>query len=257
MDGLRNIAKFFLSFGSEGLLTTVSAIVTNGAQLTTTSVYTNIMALATDIGLALLVVFFLVEFAEETTHDNFTIEHFIRLSIKFVIGKEIMDNLSSFISGCLAITASLTQDIGSESAHAYSEVAEAIDNGGLLELIGLIVMLSIVFLISLGIRGFIFAICYTRTFEIAIRGMFMPIAISDIFSGGLNSSGFRYLKKFFACTLQGALIIAVVSMSNSLTSVSMSSDSYMIVAVLNQLVIGATTAAVIMKTQQWASDIIG
>lgn len=54
-------------------------------------------------------------------------------------------------------------------------------------------------------------IAFTRCLELLVRAAIAPMAITDIYSQGTHGNGFRFIKKFFAIALQGAIIILLVT----------------------------------------------
>lgn len=53
-------------------------------------------------------------------------------------------------------------------------------------------------------------IVYAIAIEIAVRYLFTPIAIADLYSDKMRSSGVNWLKKLLASSLQGAIVFAIV-----------------------------------------------
>ena len=60
-------------------------------------------------------------------------------------------------------------------------------------------------LMNLGVS----VIVYSRIIEIYLRAVYMPVALADVFHGGLQSGGWRALRSFLAVSLQGATILVI------------------------------------------------
>jgi hypothetical protein len=89
----------------------------------------------------------------------------------------------------------------------------------------------------------------------------------DIFSDGTRGNGFRYLKKFAAVALQGAIILAIVltmswlnekmilTASNIETITKL--DDIPFSLMFSSLTTSWVTVMLIQKSKDWAMDIIG
>lgn len=110
-----------------------------------------------------------------------------------------------------------------------SGVANTAQNIGTIIKSGPISILAVLtmgsFMIVLFIIFFLFAaimfiigciIAVTRTLEIAVRGIFLPIGISALANDGWNGSGGRYVKKLIALMLQGGVLILIATIYNFL-----------------------------------------
>ena len=102
----------------------------------------------------------------------------------------------------------------SEYGYNYEYLKETIQKYDLVDGFGTAVKLILPYiLVTLGNLAIMF-ICISRLLELVVRVIFAPIAVSDIFTNGENSSGFRYLKKIFAYGLQFVMVV-VISMAFS------------------------------------------
>jgi hypothetical protein len=97
----------------------------------------------------------------------------------------------------------------------------------------------------------------SRVIQMAVYMIFAPIATADMFHGGaLNSQGFRYLKKFFAICLQGAVIYGIIFATSALQASFLKSTN-LVSNPLFILIPGLIMVIMILKSQQFANDIIG
>lgn len=176
------------------------------------------------VAVMLLFIFFMLAVVDKLSSENFTWEQLWRqmamlLGAKFLIdhGFDIMEILFN---------------IGVNFAYSVNEsgAAEAIDTGmtakelltqfetslglnkGIVKILAPIIMfmyLLIPWLFSFILGMAVKIVCYTRVVEIYVRAAFAPIALSDFFHSGFQGTGWRFLKSFFACCLQGAFILAI------------------------------------------------
>lgn len=98
-------------------------------------------------------------------------------------------------------------------------------------------------------------------FEVAIRKMFAPLAVADIYQEGMRSPGARYFKKFLACLLRLGLsificIIAgdVLQLVYSLPATDAGTFFGMIFAVIS---VELACITLMFKTSQFANDVTG
>lgn len=176
------------------------------------------------VAVMLLFIYFMLAVVDKLSSENFTWEQLWRqmamlLGSKFLIdhGFDIMEILFN---------------IGVNFAYNVSEsgAAEAIDTGmtatemlttfqtslgldkGILKILAPIIMfmyLLIPWIFSFILGMAVKIVCYTRVVEIYLRAAFAPIALTDFFHSGFQGTGWRFLKSFFACCLQGAFILAI------------------------------------------------
>lgn len=98
----------------------------------------------------------------------------------------------------------------------------------------------------------------TRGILVIILTMFFPIGIANLYGNGLNSPGMRYMKRYAAACISGAIMVAISTAAQFLQ-----------VAVLNTENISATTGpiyslavafvavAMMFKAPSFANDIVG
>lgn len=161
------------------------------------------------VGYAFLGMYFLLELLEKTTRDNFNLEQFIRLLIKLLIGKILMDNCLALLQGIQSFADLLSKDI-TENASS----ANIFDYHKLYDLpwykdIILYVKVLVPGIVMLAVSVVAKTICITRSIEIVIRAIVAPIGMADIFTEGTRGAGFRYVKKFLAVNLQGFMILII------------------------------------------------
>lgn len=225
------------------------------------------------LGVSLLTLYFLIELAEKTSHDNFTIEHFVRMFIKFIIGYELISKGLSLFTKFISLTNAITTDMSTsinieKTSNGFDKFAAAVDkmcSGNFvmdfLAPIPVILLLMVPTLIVLLFSVIIQVLFASRIVEMMVRVMFAPIACADIYSEGTRGGGFRYIKKFIALGLQSAIIIAVyIGVSKlSVGSLEVKNLSYfkLLGMASQQIVYQAVGVTVAMKAQNIANDIMG
>lgn len=124
-----------------------------------------------------------------------------------------------------------------------------------------IILLFIPYLLTYLFPIIIQAICCMRVLEIATRAIMMPLALSDFFQHGLQGSGWRNLKAFFAAAAQTGVIYLIVSLNPIVMHAVMDSGSGASLGAMSFLVaylaIWGATIGLLFKSQGLIKDIVG
>lgn len=124
-------------------------------------------------------------------------------------------------------------------------------------LLGVIISL-LYWLFSTGVAAFGISVCVSRVIQLYIYLAMAPIGISQMFNRGgfMDSSAMTYLKKIVAISLQGPIMMLIITASQSLTSTFMAGGMSGPLAFPMLFVIGLVTISLFMKSQQFANDIV-
>lgn len=209
------------------------------------------------VGLALIVLYFLLELIDKTTRDNFSLEHFFRLMLKLLVAKFLMENGWTILNSFIRIGNSIFGLMSVESVGitaTLKEYVEEIQDASNLTNLAMIFQWAIPWVFAFVSRLISKVICWGRTIEIGVRSVCAPIAMADIFQDGFHGGGFRYLRKFFAVCLQAFVIMLVIQISGVIQGIVIGDGG---VTMINSLVVGLTTCALVIKSQQIANDLVG
>ena len=88
--------------------------------------------------------------------------------------------------------------------------------------------------------------------EIAIRRVFCPLAISDIYSEGLRSPGVRYIKKLLGAIMKFTICIIATTIA---TSIGATGEG--LTLAFNCIVINVVAIGVMFKAGEYTNDILG
>lgn len=168
------------------------------------------------VGYTLLCLYFLLELLERTTHEHFNLEQFMRLLIKLLIGKLMMDNCMALLDGLTSFANILSSGISKNVVETSLVNAEGLKTHNLKFWEEAMVWLRLVIPYTAMIIANLLAkiTIYSRAIELIVRTLMAPIGMADIFAEGMRGAGFRYLKKFLAVNLQGAIILVIVMAMN-------------------------------------------
>ena len=222
----------------------------------------------------LMFIYFMIAIVDKLSSENFTWEELWRLMAKFIVAKLLIDHglellqliYSLGISLLLEIPAMAPEAVEYDSAAMIESFKENLDmdSGVMLKFLGEI--LCLIFLMIPWLFSIILVICMmlivlSRTYEIYLRALFIPIAISDFFHAGLNGSGWQYIKTFMAISLQCVLILLIYSfhatVTHSMLGEMMNWSLDMIALCFYYLGFSAAAISLMFKTLSLSKEIVG
>lgn len=246
---------FFQELGLEGAMTQIYGVVKN-------------------VGIALLVVFFLAELLDKSTKQDYNLEILLRMLVKYFVMKTLMDNGLPLLKALLGISNALVGSmsdtgISPEQAEFLNKIGAVLNDSNFVMTFFLLMVGFIIQLLSQLLGLVIKAACYGRLFDITIRGGFAPIGCASMVQDGFTGHGLRYLKKYFASCLEGVVIIVILFIGSKMTSATLAGifspgngiafDNAMALVgrVVSLLLIPITELMVILKAGQVANEIAG
>ena len=220
-------------------------------------VYTDIVS---PVGEALIVLFFLIELIDKTTKDNFSVEHFFKLMLKVVIAKFLIENGWDILTGCINVGSNLAGAITSDpkgltsKSKVLDQYAKEIQETNTIGNLGMIIQWFLPWVFAWISKMICIVICGGRMIELGVRAVTAPISMADIFQDGTHSGGFRYLRKFLGVCLQAAVIMIVIQVSGIIQGLIIGKDT---VTMFKAVVVGLSTCMLVVRSQQFASDLVG
>lgn len=220
-------------------------------------VYTDIVS---PVGEALIVLFFLIELIDKTTKDNFSVEHFFKLMLKVVIAKFLIENGWDILTGCINVGSNLAGAITSDpkgltsKSKVLDQYAKEIQETNTIGNLGMIIQWFLPWVFAWISKMICIVICWGRMIELGVRAVTALISMADIFQDGTHSGGFRYLRKFLGVCLQAAVIMIVIQVSGIIQGLIIGKDT---VTMFKAVVVGLSTCMLVVRSQQFASDLVG
>lgn len=220
-------------------------------------VYTDIVS---PVGEALIVLFFLIELIDKTTKDNFSVEHFFKLMLKVVIAKFLIENGWDILTGCINVGSNLAGAIISDpkgltsKSNVLDQYAKEIQETNTIGNLGMIIQWFLPWVFAWISKMICIVICWGRMIELGVRAVTAPISMADIFQDGTHSGGFRYLRKFLGVCLQAAVIMLVIQVSGIIQGLIIGKNT---VTMFKAVVVGLSTCMLVVRSQQFASDLVG
>lgn len=226
------------------------------------------------IGAGLALFWCILALVDKASTGHITGEFLLELGIKFTIaaliiseGREIAEGLIGFANGIAGtISGKLVSGEASGTDALFHGVYAQIEKAGIFDCLGAILPLLLSSLMMKLCTIIMCALLVGRLIDVSIRFMFFPIGASDVFSQGLSSPGFRYMRRLVASALQGvvmysAVIIGASLMTQDVSELFGSAGTHTVGGVLLSgiwpLITGISTVGAMLKVSSIANDIVG
>lgn len=173
------------------------------------------------LGMSIAVLFFLISLVELTTQDRMNIEVFVKFFAKLAIAIGVLLYLDRIVEGVWGFGEALARGIKYNAAglNFENDIQNAIqaENAGalaggfnlIIDVLKTLVTLAPMLLVSSLLILVCYIISFSRIIELAVRVMFLPIAVALISDDGWRGAGGRYIRKFVANVCQLAVLIGI------------------------------------------------
>lgn len=189
-------------------------------MMLTNSIYKSLVGIMAEIGIAMLLVYFLIDLLDKVADVQFTPDIFFKQLIKFVIGFVIMSHLTDllvfFADFSTALTAQLaTFGNGTGWATTVKEVNDGLNrvsSGSNVSMTNGTFIKDLIFAVGFQvvIQFTTWELSISRALKIGYKSIMAPIACADMITNGMSSNGIRYLKDIFALYLQTTVVLLAV-----------------------------------------------
>ena len=180
------------------------------------------------IGLCMCLVYFLIELNKILLlqGQDFTLNSLGAVLLKLGISWFFISRGAELVGYALDINNALvnlgadlsnTGDTAGKLQDAGESFLTYLEDVGLLESIGILVMLFIVWLVAVIASFALIFQAVSRKLEMLVRVALAPVALGDMYNGE-QSNGFRYLKKILALGFWGLAIEMVVAIGGELSA---------------------------------------
>ena len=218
----------------------------------------------TAVGTGLALLWCLLELMDKATMGNVTGEFALKLSIKFTIAAIFISESGPLAKGIIELANAITADVGNASANGVSDalfvnIYNNMKDGNIFDCLGELIGLIFPAIFMLIAYIVIYVLLAGRIIEVGVRFAFFPIGAAGVFTHGIASPGFRYMKKLFACALTGAGMIAVLMVGVTLMSMEdkvIGANNYLLSAFF-PLIVGFSMVGAMMKVQSIMNDVAG
>jgi hypothetical protein len=226
------------------------------------------------VGAGLALLWCMLELIEKSSQGHITGEFILQLGIKFTIAAVVISEGGRIAEGVINLANGITytlSDAFTTSLTEYTKLDEMfvnvykdIKDANIFGCIGAMFPLILSALMMKICTIIIFALLAGRILEVGVRYMFFPIGASDVFTHGMGSPGFRYVKKLFAASLQGIAMYAVVfigqmlmSSASSVVGSTTTLAGGLVVQAVWPIIVGFSVIGAMLKVSSIVNDIAG
>ena len=226
------------------------------------------------IGAGLALLWCMLELIEKSSQGHITGEFILQLGIKFTIATVVISEGGAIAEGVINLANGVTNDLAGAFTTSASEFTQLdqmfidvfndIKEANIFGCIGAMFPLILSALMMKICTIIIFALLAGRILEVGVRYMFFPIGASDVFTHGMGSPGFRYVKKLFAASLQGIAMYAVVfigqmlmSSAGSVVGSTTTLAGGLVVQAIWPIIVGFSVIGAMLKVSSIVNDIAG
>jgi len=202
-------------------------------------------------GFALIVTFFLMYMFDAATKEQITMDSIIKVLIQLVLAVALIGNIETIINTFLGISEYLVElmlgnNNASSTAISGADIVDKWKENDPYGFIGAFADALVVWLCSVITRIAINFAAISRIIELGWRICLAPVACANVFEGGTNSPGVKYLKSLFAIILSSVALLVVAELGMSISATFLSSGSIDIDMItandLNNSLMGAAAA---------------
>ena len=221
-------------------------------------------------GLTLMLLYFFLSIMDKITSEQLSTEMFIRKLILLAVGIITILYGYNILYAILDYSNYLITDTGTfmdrmraaTSMEKLQQIRALLDAGNstlvkVITALGVIIKYLMFFLCQLAMTIVVFVVGVSRLIEIIIRMMFAPIALAPIVHDGMRSTAFRYIKKFAACCINGAVIVCIAYLATTLPTFFKAEEVGVVFAICANIAFPLATIALVFRCQNIADDIIG
>ena len=226
------------------------------------------------IGTALVLIYFLVNIIEKVTQQNFDLEYVIKSLLKLFVGLYLIQNGLSLMTTIYSLSFSFLNEVVSNSISqgelqitaqtAFKQLTgeewNQTASWGFIKSFNHTWDYITIFIPWLGImvlKIVVRFVCYTRLIEFYIKTATAPIALSDFFTEGMHSNGWKFIKGYIAIALQAGVIMLATVIFNALSAGIYTSGEGWWAFIIKYLALGFATVGVMLKSLSLTKEIVG
>lgn len=236
------------------------------------SIVSKIDGIITPIAILIMSIFFFVDLLSKSVSANFTTEVFIRSFIKYIIGFALVTNANKLGGGIVSFGDALVAEITSKispvdvlndlqtaklNSYMKSHLAELMILGNSV-VSKLIIKWIANLLITTLMQLMVSIVAYMRAIQIFIYRALLPMAVADIFGGGIYKGAGKHIKRLLGLALQYPMVYIIAVLYSLFTNaINVLTPSTNSVAMLGQmLMIMIVTITTIRNSAEEAKSII-
>lgn len=219
------------------------------------------------ISLTIITICFLIEFLKITIQmDILKWEYGLKCFFKFVFAKVCIDVSFSLLGAIYATASEWISSVGTTAntigASTWTVIETEIDGYGLMETLGLVVSLGLVFLSIWIVSIMVQVIAFARKFELVIYLAVAPLpcAFLPLEDGGASRIPKKYFMNFASICLQGLFIIMSIKLYGTLCTEKINdaiATGGNVATVAGQLLLASLVLVMaVVKSSSWAKSVL-
>ncbi len=197
-------------------------VVLNNMTVSFNGVYALINTIHTTMlvfGYQLLSIFFLIELTTKSIQfDSFNYKIFLKISMKFIFAKIILDNSMLLMESFFQIGAFMTQEVSAQVAMSdglslatdLAAIQASVDDMNMIVAVVSIPFVWILKLVLIGIKVMVTAIVFGRVLNLYVYTALAPIPLSMSVSDNLSTTTKRFLQEFASKCLNSITLLIIL-----------------------------------------------
>lgn len=190
-----------------------------------------------------------------------TMELWLKLFVKIAIGIFLITSTIAILNGLDVFGKALLNDIV-DNADTIKVSADdtAISSSATFGKFGIAIMTAF-------IVAYVKIMSYALIIELGLRRVFAPLAVANIVTDGIRSSGMRFFKKYLAVYIKMAIIIVCTACAGELCKAVMIKDGYMetatsnitigVICLIECIAVMCASITFIQKSAKLADEVLG
>ena len=225
------------------------------------AVYNSITA----VGVGLSFAWCVLELIDKMSMGNITGEFVLRIAIKFTLAAIFITESGPLAKGIIELGNGITEKVATASSGAggisdtiFQSIYDTVKSGDIFTLLAQLFELVFPAIFMLIVWILLYVLLAGRVIEVGVRFAFFPIGAADVFSHGISSPGFRYMKKLFASAIAGAGMLVVLYMGMAMMGMADELvGSNILLRTFFPLIAGCSMIGAMLKVQSIMNDVAG
>ncbi len=215
------------------------------------------------IGYSLLALCLVLELLYKTmTLEHMNAEQVVKILLKIVLGKAIMENAFWFLTKLLGLAEStirIVQGVNVASSQA-PDVLSALENAvpdSVLPQIAFSVGIAVFCIVMFIVQLVVLVVVYGRFFELFVMTAVAPIPVAFLLNDSMRDIATKFLRNYASLCFQGMILLLITKIYGAVAvNLTMSSTEPLILA-RNMTIMGLVMMMAVVKSSSWAKSMVG
>ena len=217
--GIITMTIYNQTYGTSSVMNMINRynrIMNNALKL---SAFSSMLDTIKILAVGFTVILYFIDLGEKVTERNFSIEQFMKATLRCVVSYMFIMNADTISGYLLNIADGVANDVdavqmgfdffSSSNPNNKTMLINGLRNFKVTELLSYIAYAILPWAISMIGEIILQVVLISRILEIVVMTTFCPLAISDIYREGTASPGVRYMKRILALGMQIVVILLI------------------------------------------------